>query len=343
MHERRTRALRSPIVPLVAIALGAGGLDAQPLRPGVLAGRILSAAGGAVDRPVVRVSQGATIHLSEGEDDGDYRVEGLGAGRWQVSVRREGFAPLIAEIEMPARGLRRDFTLVEREERLDAELVASGWSGVRGVVTDSRGSTALPGASLRLMGSDAIASTDSTGRFALPLPAGRDFILRIGRIGFETRLLTGRIPETGYLAVEIPLDTTDEEGSDYWIWRDLERRLMYATPRAALMTRTEVARTRAASLGSAIEAGRSVGGRGLVVTTGACLFVDGLPRPGATVDAIRAEDVEFVEVYPAGTDLTRTLASRWPANAVCGHGNLAARPADPRRAALFVAVWLRAP
>lgn len=343
MHERRTRACRPLLLALLAIVPGAAGLDAQALGPGVLVGRVLAASGGAVERAIVRVSRGATIHLAEGEDDGDYRVEGLGVGRWQVSVRREGFAPLIAEIELPAAGLRRDFTLVEREEAMDPALLAAGWSGLRGTVIDSRGNASLAGASLRLMGSDAVASTDSSGRFALPLPAGRDFVLRVGRTGFGTRLLTGRVPGKGYLAVEIPLDTTDEEGSEYWIWRDLERRLRYATPRAALVTRTEVAETGAASLGSAIEASRSVGGRGLVVTTGACLFVDGLPRPGATVDAIRAEDVEFVEVYPEGTDLTRTLASRWPANAVCGHGTLAGRPSDPRRAAQFVAVWLRAP
>lgn len=343
MRRRPTPSRRPSIALFLAVVLGGAGLDAQPLRPGVLVGRVLAASGGSVDRAVVRVSQGATIHLAEGEDDGDYRVDGLTAGRWQVSVRREGFTPLIVEIEMPAAGLRKDLTLVERTEELDASLIAAGWKGVRGVVTDSRGNETLAGASLRLMGSDAVASTDSTGRFSLPLPADRDFILRVARMGFETRLLTGRTPATGYLAVEVALDTTDAEDADYWVWRDLERRLKYATPRAALMTRTEVRETRAVSLGSAIEASRSVAGRGLVVTTGACLFVDGLPRPGATVDAIRADDVEFVEVYPEGTDLTRTLASRWPTNAVCGHGNLAARPTDPRRAAQFVAVWLRTP
>jgi hypothetical protein len=61
------------------------------------------------------------------------------------------------------------------------------------------------------------------------------------------------------------------------------------------------------------------------------------------VDAIRAADVEFVEAYPEGSDLTRTLASRWPANAVCGIGSLARRASDRRREAQYVVVWLRAP
>lgn len=331
------------IAPLVAIALSAGVLSSQTLRPGVLLGRVVAASGGAVKGAVIRVSRGATIHLAEGEADGDYRVDGLGVGRWQVSIRHESFEPLVVEVEVPAAGLRRDFTLVERGDQLDPALVASGWKGVRGAVSDSRGNEPLAGASLRLMGSDSAASTDSTGRFAIALPAGKEFILRVGRTGYETRLVTGRTPATGYLVLEVALDTTDEAGTDYWIWRDLERRLKYATPRAARMTRAEIAATGAASLGSAIEAGRSVAGRGILVTRAACLFVNGRPRPGATVDAIRAVEVEFLEAYPEGTDLTRTLASRWPANAVCGAGSFATQPSDPRRAAQFVVVWLRAP
>jgi hypothetical protein len=329
--------------PLLAIVLLASGAVAQPLRPGVLVGRVLAASGGTVAQPVIRVSRGSTIHLEEGESDGDYRVEGIAVGKWQVSIRRQGFAPLVMEIEMPAAGLRRDFTLVESAGTLDSAILASGWTGVRGSVHDSRGNATLAGASLRLMGTESTASSDSTGRFAISLPAGKDYILRVGRTGYATRLVTGRIPSTGYAIVEVPLDTSDADGRDYWIWRDLERRLKYATPRAARMTRAEIEATRAASLGSAIEAGPSVAGRGLVVSAASCLFVDGLPRPGATVDAIRASDVEFVEAYPEGTDLTRTLASRWPSNAVCGSGSMAQRPTDARREAHWVVVWLRAP
>ena len=292
---------------------------------------------------MIRVSRGATIHLEEGEGDGDFRIEGVAVGRWQVSVRRDGFAPLVLEIEMPAGGMRRDFTLFEMAATLDSAILASGWTGVRGSVNDSRGNAALAGASVRLMGMEGNASSDSTGRFALPLSGERDFILRVGRTGYATRLVTGRTPATGYSVLEVPLDTSDAEGRDYWIWRDLERRLRYATPRAAQMTRAEIEQTGATSLGSALEAGRSVAGRGLLVTGASCLFVNGLPRPGATVDAIRASDVEFVEAYPEGTDLTRTLASRWPSSAVCGNGGLSPRPSDPRREAQYVVVWLRAP
>ncbi len=336
------------LVALVGAAGVAGGMlpgvaTGQSLRPGVLVGRVLASSGGSVDNAVIRVSRGGTIHLSEGEKDGDFRVEGLDAGRWQVSIRREGFAPLVAAIEIPANGLRRDFTLLEAEGTLDSGLVAAGWTGVRGLVSDARGSDGLAGATLRLMGSDSVASTDSTGRFAIALPAGKSFILRTGRTGYATRLVTGKVPTSGYLIVEVPLDTTEDASRDYWIWRDLERRLRYATPRAARMTRAEVLATGATSLGSALDAAPAVAGRGMVVTNGACLFVDGLPRPGATVDAIRAGDVEFVEAYPEGTDLTRTLASRWPPNAVCGHGSLSGRTTDPRRSAQFVVVWLRAP
>ncbi len=302
---------------------------------------MLDAGGGSVEYPVLRLSRAGKTLLAEGEQDGDFRIDGLGAGKWIVSVRRAGYRSMVLELEIPADGLRRDFTLTPLKPAPDPDLVAAGWRGVRGVVTDARGTAPLVGASIRLLGTTESASTDSLGRFSFALAGERDFVLRVERTGYSTRLLTGRTPAAGYVELEAPLDTTDGSARDFWIWRDLERRLRFATPRAARVTRAQIEATGALTLGSALEGVSSVAGRGLLVPRNACLFVDGLPRPGFTTDAVRADNVEFVEVYPAGTELTRTLAGRWPTNGVCGVAG--ARANDSRQAAQFVVVWLRAP
>ncbi len=327
---------------LALLILGATGkVGAQSIRPGLLVGRVTDASGGSVEFPVLRVSRAGRTYLAEGEADGDFRIDGLSPGKWIVSVRRAGYRSIVLELEIPVVGLRRDFTLTPLKVAPDPALVASGWKGVRGLVTDARGTAPLVGARIRLLGDDASASTDSLGRFSLALPAERDFVLRVERTGFATRLLTGRTPGTGYVELEAPLDTTDDSAKDYWVWRDLERRLRFATPRAARVTRVAIEATGALTLGSALEGVSTVAGRGLVVPRNACLFVNGLPRPGFTADAFRAEDVEFVEVYPAGTELTRTLAGRWPANGVCGVAGAGAT--DSRQAAQAIVVWLRVP
>ncbi|MEQ1833378.1 MAG: M56 family metallopeptidase, partial [Candidatus Eisenbacteria bacterium] len=143
----------------------------------------------------------------------------------------------------------------------------------------------------------------------------------------------------------VPLDTTLQAPRDLWIWRDLDQRLKFATPRSVQVSRDEIEATDAVSLGAALGLTRSGASRGVVINRRACVFVNGVARPGYPVDAIDAGDVEFVEAYPPGSDLTRTLALRWPPGATCGvpDGTIQAHSAGARQVVQFVAVWLRAP
>lgn len=341
---------RSPLLAFAtAVAclatVAARPLVAQQLRPGLLVGRVLDGEGAGVGSAVVRATQGPRTLLAFTQDDGDFRLGGLGGGNWTIAVRRLGYRPLVVELALPAEGLRRDFTLDAVTTALDPVLVAARWSGVRGVVGDARNVTALPGASIRLLGSDAAASSDSLGFFALPLPGGRDVVLRVERAGFVTRLVTASVPEDGYVELDIPLDTAPRAPKDYWVWRDLDQRLKFATPRAAMIGRDEIAESDAVSLGAALSLARSTTQLGLVINRRACVFVNGLPRPGFPVDAIEAGDVEFVEAYPPGSELTRSLALRWPPGATCGvpDGTIRASSAGERQVVQFVSVWLRAP
>lgn len=341
--------------PSLRIALGAAAcclallvaspLVAQQLRPGLMVGRVLDAEGAGVGAAVIRATQGPRTLIAFTEDDGDFRLGGLGGGTWTVAIRRLGYRPLAVELSLPGEGLRRNFTLETATTTLDPVLVAARWSGVRGVVGDARRVTPLAGASIRLLGSDANTGSDSLGAFALPLPGGRDVVLRVQRAGFVTRLVTAIVPENGYVEIDIPLDTSPRAPRDAWVWRDLDQRLKYATPRAAMIGRDEIAASDAISLGTALALARSTTRLGLVINRRACVFVNGIARPGFPVDAIDAGDVEFVEAYPPGSELTRSLAMRWPPGAACGvpDGTIRASGAGEKQVVQFVSVWLRAP
>ena len=294
---------------------------------------------------VIRATQGPRTILAYAEDDGDYRVGGLGNGTWTIAIRRLGYRPIAVDLELPAEGLRRNFTLEATRTELDPVLVAAKWSGIRGVVGDARRLSPLAGASIRLLGSDASAGSDSLGNFALPTGGGRELLLRVERAGYVTRLVSATVPAEGYVEVDVPLDTAPQSPRDYWVWRDLDQRLKFATPRAALISRSEIAASDAISLGTALGAAASVVRLGVVINRRACVFVNGVAKPGFPVDAIQAGDVEFVEAYPPGTDLTRTLAMRWPPGAECGvpDGTIRASSAGARQVVQYVSVWLRAP
>jgi hypothetical protein len=226
---------------------------------------------------------------------------------------------------------------------LDPILVAARWTGVRGIVGDARRISPLAGARVRLLGSEVASGSDTLGNFALPVRGGRDLLLRVERAGYTTRIMSVSVPKEGYVQLDVPLDTVAEPARDTYIWRDLDQRLKYATPRAVLVSRQEIAGTEAVSLGAALTAVASVNDRGVVINRRACVFVNGVARPGFPVDAILAADVEFVEAYPPGTDLTRTLALKWPPGAACGVTEGTVVSGDKRQVAQFVSVWLRAP
>jgi len=325
--------------------LSSAPLAAQQPRPGLLLGRVVGSDGAGVGAAVVRATQGQRTIIAYADDDGDFRVGGLATGPLTIAIRRLGYRPSVVDVELPAAGLRREFTLEPTRTQLDPVLVAARWSGVRGVVGDARGVEPLAGASIKLLGSEATAGTDSLGNFALPTPGGGSLLLRVERAGFLTRLVSATVPPDGYVEIDVPLDTAPRAPLDAWVWRDLDQRLKFASPRAALIGRNEIAAAGAVSLVTALGLTASVARLGLIVNRRACVFVNGVAKPGFAVDAIAAGAVEFVEVYPPGTDLTRTLAMRWPPAGECGvpDGTIRAPSAGARQVAQYVSVWMKAP
>jgi Carboxypeptidase regulatory-like domain len=337
------RSVLASALCVLLVPLGSA-LHAQQLRAGLLVGRVTDPAGASIPDAVLRATQGARTIIVEADEDGDFRIAGLAGGTWTVAVRRLGYRPIAVEVAMPAEGMRRDFTLEATTASLDPQLIAVRWTGVRGVVGDARRISPLAGARVRLLGSDAAASSDSLGNFALPLPGGRDIVLRVERAGYAARLVSVTIPLDGYLDLDVALDTTLVEPKDLWVYRDLDQRLKFATPRAVQVSREEIEATDAVSLGTALSLTPSVTERGLTIGRGACVFVNGVPRPGFPVDAILAGGVEFVEAYPPGSELTRTLALKWPPRAACGAGPVRTiGGGGDRQVAQFVSVWLKSP
>ena len=216
--------------------------------------------------------------------------------------------------------MRRDLFVETARVALDPVLVAAKWTGVRGIVGDARRITPLPGATVSILGSDASAGADSLGQFALAVPGGRTVLLRVERAGYATRLVSVRVPAERYLDVELGLDTLGRPSRDLWIWRDLDQRLKYATPRAALVDRDELEASDAVSLGTALQLAASVQKLGLVVNRRACVFVNGVPKPAYPVDAILAGNVEFVEVVSRREVVQRTWERGAGETWACGTG-----------------------
>ncbi len=340
-------------VLIIGLALVAIPARAQTPREGMLTGRLIGPDSTPVRDAIVRATQGPNTVIARSNDQGVYRLTGLYAGQWTITARRLGFSPFMDRVFFDPRGMRRDYLMRELVATLDPVLVTDRWTGVRGVVGDIRFLSPLADARVEVLGGTDGVRTDSAGRFAVPLAPGTEVVLRVEREGYDRQVVTATVPATGYLELDVALDTLRGERRDQLVWADLDKRLKFATHRGAWVGREELMRSDATRLDAALTESGTLTLKGLVVTRRACLFVDGVARPGVGVDAVLAGDVEFVEVYPAGADLTNTLASRWPPRAECGapagfvRGGAGTavergsrRGTDPQFAQ-FVAVWTR--
>jgi hypothetical protein len=345
---------RSILTGLLLLLAG-GALEAQAIREWTLTGRLVGPDGRPIAGAVVRATQGPRTLVARTDAKGAYRVAEMGEGRWTVAVRQVGFRPAVDTLTFDPKGMRRDFTLEQLTASLDAVLISERWSGVRGVVGDIRYLRPLAGARIEAyVGSDTVLASGIEGTFALPLAPNTKVVLSVERDGYERQLVSATVPASGYVELDVALDTLRGEPRNWIAWQDLKSRLRYATPRSALVGREELGRYGASSLDFALRESGELVAKGIMPHGAACLFVNGVARPGFPVWSVPVEQVELVEVYPAGSDLSGTLGLRWPPRGECGGGGpLTAgqsgvarvdgsrRSVDPG-AALYVVVWTKA-
>lgn len=340
---------------MLAVALAAPSLSAQAPREWTLTGKLIGPDSLPVAGASVRATQGPRTLLARTNDQGIYRIPEMGEGAWTVAVRGLGFVAVAERITFDPRGMRRDFQLQRTPTQLDPVLVAANWTGVRGVVGDIRLLRPLDGAKVSMVGGgDQELSTDAEGRFAMPAAPGTEVLLHVERAGYARRLVTATVPSDGYIELDVPLDTLRDPKRDWLQVEDLERRLKFATARAAVVGHDEIQAVGSDRLEMALTQSATLTRKGIMVGGGTCLFVNGVARPGFPVASVPSSEVEFVEVYPAGSDLSNTLNIRWPPRGECGAGGPTVRgAANPALAgsrgrnanphtAQYVVVWTRA-
>jgi hypothetical protein len=146
------------------------------------------------------------------------------------------------------------------------------------------------------------------------------------------------------------------------LYVDLDQRMRNRSAGSSAIVPGAEIRRAGNQLIDALRSTESFNARGLRFAQTACLFVNGLPRPGASIDMFRPEEIESVEVYAnSGTgtgDRSRSLERAWPSGAPCGPtgftrtvgaasgsamGSRAGNPAGPLQTGIvrYVVIWLR--
>lgn len=325
-----------------AVAAGGAGAQGSPLRD--ITGRVTGPDGRGIASVLVRAQQGDDVREARSDSLGQYRVIGVWAGTWTVTTRRIGYVSDSASVRVIDAGLRHDRQLVPAATRVGAQVITAAWAGVRGVVGD-RTYQPLSGATVELVGREVRGAVSPEGTFALPHTPGAPVLLRVRAPGHETRLVSARVPADGSveLSVELSvlLDVQQGNGASLVVADELDMRMAWSSPLSAYLTREDVLESGTRDLRLALELAPAVNRKGLRVDRTACVFVDGLPRPGMPIDAFNPEQVEFVEMYAGAADRSGLLARRWPARGACGNGGTAMRTVGNTQSVQYIVLWLR--
>lgn len=332
------KAVHCSIAAAVTLLLAAP-LLAQSDASAELRGRVSDGAGRPVTDALVLLRLDAVSRETRTDTAGAYAVAGLRQGRWRVVVQRLGYIPDTSDVTVGAGPATHDVRL-QPITQLDRRVISATWTGVIGFVGDRRYQR-VPEATVTVVGERIVERVNGNGGFAIPWPGQQSILLRVKAPGFTDRLVSARIPERGALELSVLLDTLRFTGASALMALELERRLNWASPMAARVSREELLRVGTRDAMVALSGTPSFNMKGLVIERDACLFVDGLPRPGFPLDAIDPATIEFIEVYPAGAERTGVLASRWPRGAQCG---IPIPPMFKRRSdqiVRYVVVWTR--
>jgi hypothetical protein len=317
----RAQSLATALALVVSVlAATSARLHAQTreqVLPGAVNGVVSASDGTPLPDALVRLTRDAFAVTVRAWDDGSFTFPNLAPGDYTLLVRRIGFVSYTHTISV--RDARRSLTVKLAPTALDTVRVAASWTGVTGVVGEFSQMRPLAGAAVRLIGSKDTIVTAADGRFAVSLPNGGSFAIRVEERGFAPRLVSVTVPRGQRVEIAVLLDSLQRATIAPYIFAELDKRMRLGSARAGIIGRAEMLQSDSPDLLTALKLSTSPNLRGLTATRHSCVFIDGVAQPGIPADAVRIDEVEFIEMYPAEADYSHTLATRWPPKADCGN------------------------
>ena len=295
---------------------------------------------------------GATIELINAratrrlrtDERGRFHFGSVPVGGYRLAVLRLGFTPLSQQVVVGEADADLRITLQPDARTLGSVVTTANVTAITGGIgaaglsrnaNGERGLSAVRGARVQVLGSGAETETDSTGRFFLEVGKPGRYLVRATGAGLVPQVYPVDVPKNKAVDASRLLDSARVEQAERpeYLWKEMDKRLSWRGINSAIATGDEV-REYGGTLSNALQRSRGVGSRGLRLVGTPCVFVDGIHRPNYSVDAIRPEEVEAIEVYGSGGDETLSLKNSLRAS--CG--------ADSNRqsnvnAVQYVVIW----
>jgi hypothetical protein len=311
---------------VLAACLTASSLSGQSLS--TVQGTVTNEAGRPLEQAQVTLDRQGTSRQMRTDRDGRFSFAGVSPGSHSIRVTWVGFSPESRDVNVVAGVNTIDFVL-RRLTRLDTTVVTARRTGIYGSVISIDSLLPVPGARVEILGAREADSTNSSGIYNFPGVRGGSYIVRIKHPFFDSRNFSVVVPDNGGTELDVVLERgrVSRDAHMEMLYREMDSRLNVRGINSAFATREEFKGREKMLLDQALAFIPEFAKRSLYIPSDVCVFVDGIPRPGAMLRDFAPEDIESVELYGASNrsilrnraraveqaDPTGSIRSRWPA------------------------------
>lgn len=329
------------------LALGAAGAQDAPAPN--LRGKVTSINGNPIDGVEVRI-EGSSFITRSGTD-GKFAFVNAPKGPQTLLLRLLGYLPAKAEVRVPTNDSVA-VRMLPTPRALDTVRVKTSLNVLAGIVVDHN-DRPIPGASVEMLnGTSTAVTSDSGGWFTFTSVRNGSVLVRARKLGYAPLTTSIRLEDWRGLVVHLePIDdkisgSKLEDASGFgntntFVWRETQQRLAMRGARAILIPREELAPYDDYPLNQAIQrtpTGAIETGDLNAATTNICVLLNGKNTVGpSSLGNFRTEEVEFVELYPPGTEMSGSVL-RYLRGAGCRRVQV---PGSFVNGVFYAVVWLR--
>jgi hypothetical protein len=340
------RTLVAAFASILAIA-AAGAQDAKDAPN--LTGKVQSVTGTPIEGVEVRI-EGSSL-TARTDSRGQFSIVKAPTGPQLLRFRLVGYLPAAAETRVPTKD-PDPITMLALPHNLDTVKVVASVNILAGVVVDDKDKP-IPGATVDMLsGANSSATTDSSGWFTFASVRDGTVLVRARKLGFTpttTSLALGdwrgiviHMEPIDYNLKGAALENASGIGNTAtFTWTETKQRITTRGAHAIIVPREELAPFDDYPLDQAIKRTKTGSTEGADLNAAGgniCVLLNGKNTVGpSTLGNFRTNDVEFVELYPPGTE-TSGSAARYLRAAGCRR---VSTPSVFSSGVFYAVVWLR--
>ena len=288
----------------------------------------------------------APVRETRTDSNGRFAFTSVAPGAYRLQVRRLGFVALSFEVLVrDSTTAIGDVTMRRVASDLPQVVVRGRWQGIFGFVADSQTQVPLSNAAVHIIGVSSAVRTDTLGGFVVDVKQPGEYVLRLQREGYSPKTITVDVAKDSATEVLATLSLGMADPRKDILWRELDSRTRMRGLNSAVVSAKELSGKGTETLSQALIRSRSFAIKNLRLGSDVCLYVNGEPKPGWTMDAFDVSEILSVEVYGRRGELTNTLAARWPKGQMCGTGTgispVRLSESERRLQVVSVVIWLK--